>query len=787
MDLSIEQMQGLEWLYEMYCRDPMQLSTEWREYFSSGLSSVEPVLPATLPAILPSGKPISWSEKKLLVHFLYRSAVLENFLHTKYVGQKRFSLEGADVVLAMLAQIFEHILGKGGKEVVLGMTHRGRLNVMVNLLQYPLVPLFRELSGKTNGFPHGRAGDVRYHLGWEGIYTSYFKPSESLSVTLLPNPSHLESICPVLQGVVRAKQEQRGKEAIFPVQLHGDAAFAGQGVVYETLQLSRLSHYSTGGTLHLIVDNAIGFTTSPEEGRSTKECSDLAKAFDLPVFHLHVDRPEECIASIQEAMAFRDKMQKDVLLHLHCFRKYGHNEMDEPAYTHPKEYQTIRKQPSAYAHYRKELLQSTPEILGPEEEEFQILLEEAYLQAESASVENATTMEADRELVAFVRTEIAQEPLCSLLESWCAVPAQFSLHPKLAILQRERREMAAGKRGIDWGTAEALAMGVLLSQGTSIRLAGQDTVRGTFSQRHACWADQQTGERYCPFQTMQQAGSSFTVCNTPLSEMAALGFEYGYSLFFPGLVLWEAQFGDFANGAQVLIDQYLSSGEEKWGQQSRLTLLLPHGYEGQGPEHSSARIERFLALSAKHNWCVAQPTMPAQFFHLLVRQGRMSDKKPLVIFTPKALLRHSDCKSNLDDLSTGSFSPILRGEADLKILHVLFCTGKIAFLLESEKFTRNRTDVAIVRLEQLYPFPETDFLEIAERFPSAQEWVWVQEEPANMGAGPFVGLFFERSCQSLRKWRQVMPASSPSPATGSLLRHQQEQKALLHQAFDIVE
>lgn len=783
MDLSIEQIQGLEWLYELYCHDSTQLSEEWREYFSSGLSLIEPVPPVTLPFIPPLGKETSWNEKKLLLHFLHRSAVLENFLHTKYVGQKRFSLEGADVVLAMLAQIFEHILESGGKEVVLGMTHRGRLNVMVNLLQFPLVPLFRELSGKKILFLHGRAGDVRYHLGWNGVYTSYFKPSEQLPVTLLPNPSHLESICPVLQGVVRAKQERGEKGKIFPVQLHGDAAFAGQGVVYETLQLSRLAHYTTGGTLHLIVDNAIGFTTSPEEGRSTKECSDLAKAFDIPVFPLHVDRPEECIASIKEAMALRENMQKDVLLHLHCFRKYGHNEMDEPAYTHPREYQDIRKQPSAYVHYRQYLLQGYPEIVDQEEEGFQTQMEEAYLEAEKASLENTTAMQADRELITFVRTEIEKESLCSLLESGCQVPSQFSLHPKLAIVHRERREMAEGKRGIDWATAESLAMGVLLSQGTSIRLAGQDTVRGTFSQRHACWVDQKNGQLFCPFQTMQRAGASFTVCNTPLSEMAALGFEYGYSLFFPGLVMWEAQFGDFANGAQVLIDQYLSSGEEKWGQQSRLTLLLPHGYEGQGPEHSSARIERFLALSAKHNWWVVQPTLPAQLFHLLVRQGRMSDRKPLVIFTPKALLRHSDCKSSLEAFSTGSFFSIIRGERDPRVLHVLFCTGKIAFVLESERLERNRTDVAVVRFEQLYPFPEGDFLEIAERFPFAKEWVWVQEEPANMGAGLFVGSFFERACLNRRKWRQVMPTSSPSPATGCVFRHQQEQKTLLHQAF----
>ncbi len=777
----MEQMQGLESLYEVYCQDPSKLSAEWREYFSLNLPSVE----ETPPPITLSRKQLSLEEKKFLLHFLHRSAVFENFVHTKYVGQKRFSLEGADVALAMLAQVFEKILEKGGKEVVLGMTHRGRLNVMVNLLQAPLVPLFREFAGKKPCFPSDRAGDVRYHLGWEGRYVSYFAPSKILSVTLLPNPSHLESICPVLQGVVRAKQEQVGKEAIFPVQLHGDAAFAGQGVVYETFQLSRLRHYETGGTLHLILDNAIGFTTSPEEGRSTKECSDLAKAFDLPVFHVHADRPEECVASIQDAMALLKTLQRDVLLHLHCFRKYGHNEMDEPTYTHPREYQAIRRKSSAYLLYRENLLQHGPEIVDQEKEGFSSQLEEAYLEAEKAPPESIQEIHSDRELAAFVRTDIEKEHLCHLLEVWSSVPSQFSLHPKLEVVQRERREMASGKRAIDWATAEALAIGVLLSQGTSVRLVGQDTVRGTFSQRHACWVDQNTGGLFCPFQGMRQAGSSFTVCNTPLSEMAALAFEYGYSLFSSGLVLWEAQFGDFANGAQVLIDQYLSSGEEKWGQKTRLTLLLPHGYEGQGPEHSSARIERFLALSAKNNWCIAQPTLPAQLFHLLVRQGRMSDQKPLVIFTPKALLRHPHCRSDLDVFSKGNFFPILRGEKDQRVLRVLFCTGKIAFALEAEKQKQQRTDVAVVRLEQLYPFPETDVVEIAERFPFAKEWVWVQEEPANMGAGPFVCSFFEKACLHRRVWRQIMPKSNPSPATGSSLRHQQEQKQLLDLAFVI--
>jgi 2-oxoglutarate decarboxylase len=696
-------------------------------------------------------------ENKALLKRLTEVDALERFMHKAYLGQKQFSVEGLDMTVPMIDELIQLSAGGGTREVVLGMAHRGRLNVLAHNLGRPYDTIFAEFEGTSTlepitTIPQGGTGDVKYHHGASGSYE--LPGGESIIVRLESNPSHLEFVAPVAAGATRAAQTTRqgphaqtDPNAALPIILHGDAAFPGQGVVAETFNLQALDGYTVGGTVHLIQNNQVGFTTDPDDARSTKWASDLAKGYDVPIIHVNADDVQACIAAVRLAFAFRQEFGHDVVIDLIGYRRFGHNEADEPAYTQPEMYAAIKKHPPVRELFARRLIEdgvvTEAESTEMTDEVWAVLTERhAELKARIAAardVEHATgEYQLDRTASPEVQTSVSADRLHVLGDELLSVPDGFTVHPKLAKQLDQRRAALAGDEpAIVWAHAESLAFASLLTEGIPIRLTGQDAERGTFSQRHLVLHDPKTGREHCAVQQLPGALAPMELHNSPLSEMACLGFEYGYSQEGPEtLVLWEAQFGDFVNGAQVIIDQFIVSGMAKWGQTSRLTLLLPHGYEGSGPEHSSARLERFLQLAAEGNIRVANPTTPAQYFHLLRRQARIAKQRPLVVMTPKSLLRLPQAASRLSELSEGRFQPVLAepGVDPAEIERLILCSGKVYYDLVGHAARAEATGVAIGRVELLYPFPQGEILALVEQYPKLREVVWVQEEPRNMGA-----------------------------------------------------
>ncbi|MGH3009620.1 MAG: multifunctional oxoglutarate decarboxylase/oxoglutarate dehydrogenase thiamine pyrophosphate-binding subunit/dihydrolipoyllysine-residue succinyltransferase subunit, partial [Gaiellaceae bacterium] len=691
-------------------------------------------------------------ERTRLLARLSQVEGMERYLRRVFLGQKQFSVEGLDVMIPMLDEAVELAAGAGAHEVVVGMAHRGRLNVLAHVVGRPYETILREFEGERTieavvSSEEGGSGDVKYHLGAEGIHST---EAGDITVTLVANPSHLEAVDPVVEGRARAEQTDRSSRegyydpsVALPILIHGDASFAGQGVVAETLNLEALAGYSTGGTLHLIANNQVGFTTDPESGRSTRYSSDPAKGFDIPIVHVNADDPEAALAAIRLALAYRGRFGHDVVVDLVGYRRHGHNEQDEAAYTQPlyataiAEHPTVREQFAARLVSDGELTQEQADELEQdvltELKAAHEALKATFGASEPPPVEDTHVPAATGEQVV---TAVAVDRLRSLNEQLLRVPEWFTPHPKL-MKQLERRRGTLADGGIDWGQAEALAFASLLVDGIPIRLTGQDTERGTFSHRHAVLHDVTSGTTFTPLQHLDDAGAAFEIYNSPLSEYACVGFEYGYAAAAPeALVLWEAQFGDFVNGAQIVIDQFVSAGLSKWRESTRLTLLLPHGYEGNGPEHSSARLERFLQLAAQENIRIANCTTSAQYFHLLRRQALDATARPLVVMTPKGLLRLKQAGATLDELASGEFHPLLDDATvdHAQISRLVLCQGKVYYDIEGHEERANASGVAVARLEQVYPFPVERAKELLDGYPNLTELVWVQEEPQNMGA-----------------------------------------------------
>jgi len=751
----------------------------------------EPDQKAWIQRRVEGADPAGWLDaaaKRRILTMLNAAEAFERFLHTKYIGHKRFSLEGSEALIAMLDRLLTLTAADGVKDVVVGMAHRGRLNVLANIFGKSYEKIFREFDGALDPSSREGTGDVKYHLGATATFTS---PSGAqLHITLASNPSHLEAVDPVVEGMARALQDARGDSArveVLPVLIHGDAAFSGQGVVAETLNMSALSGYRTGGTIHIVVNNGIGFTTSPADARSSVYATDVAKMVQAPVFHANGDDPEACAHVIDLALEFRREFNKDVVVDVIGYRRHGHNEADEPAFTQPIMYERIRDHRSVRKLYTERLVNRGDLSLQEAEaalKDFQDRLEAAFA-ATQGSAPPANIPAPNRRVLATLLPPAPSVPLATLeqiLQRAAALPDGFNVHPKLARVFAQRCQMLA-QDAVDWGTAECLAFGTLLLEGIPVRLSGQDSRRGTFSHRHAVLVDQHTGTEHIPLQHLDPAQASFSVYDSLLSEYAVLGFEYGYSVSRPtALVLWEAQFGDFANGAQVVIDQFIAAAAEKWQQHSRLVLLLPHGAEGQGPEHSSARLERFLQLCAAGNLRVTVPTTTAQYFHLLRAQAHVGDGVPLVVMTPKSLLRAEAAKSHASEFA-GTFQatlpdPIPAPQASC----LLLCTGKVAFELIAERRRTGSTDAAVVRVEQLYPFPAADLVAVLHAHSQLRELRWVQEEPANMGAWSFVAPHLRELAPAL-PLRYVGRPANASPATGSARVHQFEQEQLVREAL----
>lgn len=735
------------------------------------------------------------SLKIQILQQLSEAELFESFLHTKYVGQKRFSLEGGETLIPMLTAIIDAASESSIEEIVLGMAHRGRLNVLAQIVRKPYTEIFNEFDEDYISESFEGSGDVKYHKGY--ISESFLSHSnKKIKVTLAPNPSHLEFVDPVVEGFTRAKQTDRllkpNVDKALPILIHGDAALSGQGVIYETLQLTSLEGYSTGGTIHLVINNQIGFTTLPKDSRSTLYCTDIARTFDAPVFHVNAEDPEICIWATLLAFRIREKFHCDVFVDLNGYRKYGHNEGDEPAFTQPLEYQLIKKMSSISTLYQSQLIQEgvvTQERIANEQEKIKKSLQEVYEKVQKSKKPSYTdlmTIPDQKTLFSPVATAVPEKTIQELTRLFCSVPPSFQLHPKLENLLKERINMAEGKKPFDWGMGEMLAYATLLWEGFPIRLAGQDSCRGTFSHRHAMWIDQKKEQAYFSLSHLKEGQGRFEVINSLLSETAALGFEYGYSLAIKqGLTIWEAQFGDFSNSAQVIIDQFIASGEQKWGQKSSLTLLLPHGYEGQGPEHSSGRLERFLALAGHDNIQVVYPTTPAQLFHLLRRQVIGSMIKPLIVFTPKGLLRHPACTSALSDFSQGHFQDIIDDLSDpSNTRRLVFCTGRHYYDLLQERNQRSITDIALIRIEQLYPLDKEQLKKIISRYKGYKECIWSQEEPKNMGAWHYIRSYLEEILPKEIALKYNGREISASPATGSHLRHNQEHKMIMNGVYN---
>lgn len=743
--------------------------------------------------------PLPRQQQIRILTWLTDAFVFEQFIRKKFTGAKSFSLEGAETFIPLLDLAIERAAQQGVKEVVLGMAHRGRLNVLANTLGKSPHDIFREFEDKDPDLYVG-GGDVKYHLGYSNDYRT--AAGEIVHLSLCFNPSHLEFVSPVVLGRVRAKQDRErdlDRRRALSLLIHGDAAFIAEGIVQETLNLSRLSGYSVGGTVHVILNNQIGFTTSPSEGRSTSYATSVAKMLPAPILHVNGEDPEAVARCVQLAMDFRLAFRQDVVIDMYCYRRLGHNEGDEPSFTQPLLYAKIAKRKSVRDGYLDHLLQLgevTREEADLIAQKRQQLLEEALTEARGAP-----SLKPPDSLLGIWRgyrggaepqeqtldTSVPREHLSAFLDRLAQVPETFHLHPKLGRFMEHRRRMAREEQPLDWAAAEALALATVAVEGHRVRLSGQDTARGTFSQRHAVLHDVENGSTFTPLQQVARDQAPVEILNSPLSEAGVLGFEYGYSLDCPeGLLMWEAQFGDFANAAQVIIDQFLVSGEDKWRRLSGLVLLLPHAFEGAGPEHSSARLERFLALAAEDNVQVAAPTTPAQYFHLLRRQVLQQWRKPLVVLTPKSLLRHPRAVSPLADCAQGRFQRVIpdtSGRSLSAARRVLLCSGKLYYELEGEREQLGRDDVGIIRLEQLYPFPRTELENLLAECRNGTNVIWVQEEPANMGAWRFLRVTVGMDFLGRLPFTGICRPASASPATGSLAAHLIEQAQLLERAF----
>jgi len=738
-------------------------------------------------------------EKRYILTKLERAVFFENFLQKKFPGQKRFSLEGAESIIPALDAVMEKGSELGIEEFIIGMPHRGRLNVLTNIMRKPFEDVFSEFEGKAFD-EEGLLGDVKYHLG----YTVRRKTSKGKKVklTLTPNPSHLEAVDPVVEGITRAKIDSTYKHdpnKIAPILLHGDASVAGQGIVYEVLQMQDLKGYSTGGTIHLVINNQIGFTTDYLDARSSTYCTDVAKTTLSPVFHVNGDDAEAVVYTVQMAMEFRNKFHKDVFIDILAYRKYGHNEGDEPRFTQPILYKAIEKHPNPYEIYKQKLLQEktvTEDYCTKNEKRFISKLEDNlakgkahqqnsidnFLSETWINIKKAEKKDWDKP----ANTAISEKDFLFIGEKLAYLPENKKFFKKTVRLQQQRKKTALEEKQLDWAMGELMAYGSLVLENAAVRLSGQDVERGTFSHRHAVLRLEDSEEKYIPLQNIKEGQAPFKVYNSHLSEYGVLGFEYGYSLTSPhSLTIWEAQFGDFANTAQVIFDQFLSSAEDKWNVMNDLVVLLPHGYEGQGPEHSSARIERFLTLAADNNIQIANCTTPANFFHILRRQLKREFRKPLIVFTPKSLLRHPKVVSPMVEFTKGGFQELIddnNAKAN-EVTRIVFCSGKLYYELLEEKEKHGYTHVAIVRIEQLYPFPKKKVLELVKKYSKAKSYVWSQEEPANMGAWDFV----RKTLIDDIKIVHIARPESGSPATGSSKFHIIQQRKIIEKTFHVCE
>ena len=732
-------------------------------------------------------------KKRRILKSLIDAEHFEKFLHTSYVGQKRFSLEGGETLIPVLDAVIEGSPHRGIFKIVMGMAHRGRLNVLANIIGKDYKFLFDEFNDNyIQKNAHGD-GDVKYHLGYENTRTT--KDGSKVSINLAPNPSHLEAVSPVVQGKTRAFQrllnDSNDRKKVLPLVIHGDAAFIGQGIVAETFNMSQLPGYKTGGTVHIVINNQIGFTTLPHDSRSTLYCTSTAKMLDVPIFHVNGNDPIAAVHCIEMALDFRQRFSRDVVVDIVCYRKHGHNEGDEPSFTQPRLYAAIANQPLVSDLLQKSLTKD--DVISQNEVEkfrnsFQIALECARNESRSETHKLKPYIKppiSSPELLEHYNTSVNLNRLREVGIPLTSEPEEFNLNPKIKRLIKQRREMVQGERPIDWGMAEALAFGTLLTENIPVRLTGQDVRRGTFSHRHAVYYEVGTRQRYIPLRKLSPKQGDFRIFNTPLTEAAVLGFEFGYSLDYPNmLLLWEAQFGDFANGAQVIIDQFITSSESKWNETSNIVLLLPHGYEGQGPEHSSGRLERFLQSCAEDNIQVGNLTTPSNLFHALRRQVHRPINKPLILMTPKSLLRDPRCTSSIEELANSKFNEIIpdtKGNPSAE--RIIFCTGKVYFDLEEYREKNNLDNTAIIRIEQHYPLHTSKLLKAIKHHPEADRFIWCQEESENMGAW----FFFESKLRKLLNQEIIYAGrdASASPATGSRAIHQLEQEQLIREAFTL--
>ena len=781
----------IEKLQTTYCRSigveyldiPFKSQQEWLQ------RQMEPIL---------NRPKFTGEQREHIFRQIVASQGFENYLHTKFIGHKRFSLEGAETLVPLLTTLAETGAALEVDEMVLGMAHRGRLNVLAHVLEKPYEQFFSEFEGTVPDQGVDGSGDVKYHMGYSNDYRT--QSGQTVHISLSPNPSHLELIDPVVEGLVFAKQEIRGdiqKGQIVPVLVHGDASFTGQGIISETLCLAQLNGYDNGGTIHVIVNNQIGFTATPRQSRFTSYPSDIAKIVQAPIFHVNADDPEAVVHTAMMAMQYRQAFKADVIVDLWCYRRHGHNEGDDPVFTQPTRSKAISKHPSVDKVYEADLLthnalsqEKVDAIRSDLRQHLDGALDRAHEQTPAESMGSfggaweglgraGDDWSAD--------TRVDAETLKTIADRATTPPEDFTIYPKLDRLVKTRRDMVFGDTPMDWGCAEMLAFGSLLFEGTSVRLSGQDCQRGTFSHRHGVWHDHENGQQYWPLSNLSEDQGEFTLLNSMLSELAVVGFEYGISLADPRrLSLWEAQFGDFSNMAQPMIDQFISCAEQKWQRMSGLVMLLPHGFEGQGPEHSSARIERYLALCSQDNMQVAVPTLPGQYFHLLRRQMRRDFRKPLILFMPKSLLRHKDSTSLLEDLTDQTFFPVLDDptiERPGSVRRVVFCTGKVYYDLLAAQRERNVQDVAVIRVEQLNPFPWDETTAILGRYGKTEEVFWVQEEPQNMGSWDFTEPKLRKVLQDRLPVQYVGRKPSASPATGLMGRHQQEQADFVDKAL----
>ena len=755
----------------------------------------------------PNNFKLTNEEKLSIQKTLNKTEGFEKFIHTRFVGTKRFSVEGGDALLPMLESLTNKAVKAGVEEIVFGMSHRGRLNVLVNYMEKNVGHLLAEFSGPVELTEKLEFydSDVKYHMG---AHVTKKTPYGNCEITMAYNPSHLEAVNPVVIGMARAAQRIRKdtekRKKVIPLLLHGDAAFAGQGIVAETLQMSQVRGYRVGGTIHLVVDNQVGFTTNPENSRSSHYASDIAKILAIPVLHVNGDDVESCIRAVDIALRYRQQFSQDIVINMTCYRRFGHNEGDEPAYTQPQMYDIIRKHPTLREIYGKQLQRENILTSAQMEQTFndeitrlQTIFDEIktntpqipvrVLEGPWAGLRRSTTEDFENTC----NTKIDLKVLKSVGEVIASFPKNFSPHPKLLKLLESRRNMALGNEPIDWGMGELLAYGSLLHEGTSIRLTGQDVCRGTFTHRHAVLCDHKTGEYYSALDTINGDKVEFCVYDSVLSEYGVLGFEYGNSIYDPRfLTLWEAQFGDFANGAQIIIDQFIASAETKWQQMSGLVMLLPHGFEGQGPEHSSARLERFLQLCGQNNIQVMNLTTPAQIYHALRRQMHRPFRKPLVIMSPKVLLRHPKAISTLEDLANGSFLEVIDDAAATaeSVEQIIFCSGKIYYeLLEEKAKQADPSKFAIVRVEQLYPFPEKKLKVLLSKYKKASSIVWTQEEPKNNGAWTYIYFKFLDLMKDFKNLSLTYAGRTErsSPAVGSTYKHKIEQQKLIEESFKL--